>query len=103
MKSLLRTSDRVGRTGGEEFVLLVPDGFNEHLLPLAERLRHTVAASVATPDGMPVHVSLGVAHCLPQDERAEMVLSRADAALYTAKALGRNRLCVSDELLPLPV
>lgn len=103
MQRQVRPTDVLARTGGEEFVLLVPDGFNEHLLPLAERLRHTVAASVTTPDGMPVHVSLGVAHCLPQDERAEMVLSRADAALYTAKALGRNRLCVSDELLPLPV
>lgn len=100
MQLQVRPTDVLARTGCEEFVLLVPDGLAEQLLPLAERLRHSVAASVATPDGLPVQVSLGVAHCLPSDERADGVVSRADTALYTAKALGRNRVCLAPELLP---
>jgi diguanylate cyclase (GGDEF)-like protein len=98
MAGQVRPTDVLARTGGEEFVLLVTDLTRSHLLVLAERLRQTVADSVTTPDGLPVHVSLGVAHSLPPDERADTVVSRADVALYTAKAQGRNRVCLSQEL-----
>jgi diguanylate cyclase (GGDEF)-like protein len=102
MVGQIRPTDVLARTGGEEFVLLVTDPEPSHLLALTERLRRTVADSVTTPDGLPVHVSLGVAHALSPDERGDAVVSRADVALYTAKALGRNRVCLSEELMQTP-
>jgi diguanylate cyclase (GGDEF)-like protein len=102
MVGQIRPTDVLARTGGEEFVLLVTDPEPSHLLALTERLRRTVADSITTPDGLPVHASLGVAHALSPDERADTVVSRADVALYTAKALGRNRVCLSEELMHTP-
>ena len=98
MRSQVRPTDMLARTGGEEFVVLVHDEPAAGLLQLAERLRTAVARVVHTPDGQPVHISLGVAHCLATDAQAENVLSRADAALYRAKQQGRNRVEASPEL-----
>lgn len=102
MRSQVRPTDLLARTGGEEFVVLVHDEPAATLLLLAERLRLVVAQSVHTPDGEPVHISLGVAHCQTTDAQAENVLSRADAALYRAKQQGRNRVEASPELAPPP-
>ena len=105
MLSQVRPTDVLARTGGEEFVLLVSNQPDASLLQLAQRLRHAVENTVFTPDGAPVKVSLGLARCLASDERADGVVSRADAALYRAKANGRNRVELSAEMqadLPTP-
>ncbi len=95
----IRPSDRLARTGGEEFVLLLAHAPTPELEALANRLREAVAADVVTPDGAPVHLSVGLACSLPADEHADAVVSRADAALYRAKDRGRNRVELADELL----
>ena len=89
----IRSVDRFGRYGGEEFLLLLPDLPNEGAVPAMDRLRAIVADldwSAFSP-GMKVTLSAGVATLKP-DETTDSFLARADSALYTAKAQGRNRI-----------
>lgn len=90
----LRTGDLVSRYGGEEFLVILPDTPPAGAMQVAERLREAVAAITGLPK--PVTVSIGVAAC-HQDETAERLVARADAALYVAKTGGRNRVVMSDD------
>ena len=89
----IRTIDRFGRYGGEEFLLVLPDTSGDTAARLLDRLRAIVADldwSAFSP-GMQVTVSAGVTTLRP-DETADTFLARADSALYAAKARGRNRI-----------
>ncbi|MBL8344531.1 MAG: GGDEF domain-containing protein [Rubrivivax sp.] len=83
----LRGEDVVGRAGGEEFWLVLPDTPQVHAMALAERLRQQVADA-----SLGITCSVGVALANPADSEASQVIARADAALYRAKAGGRNRV-----------
>ncbi|APW42700.1 GGDEF domain-containing protein [Rhodoferax saidenbachensis] len=85
----LRRHDQFGRMGGEEFVLLLPETSLQEAASVAERIRLSVqnAQSVA-----PFTVSMGLTTLVPEDLSVDMLLARADAALYRAKAKGRNRV-----------
>jgi diguanylate cyclase (GGDEF)-like protein len=91
--AVVRPYDSVGRYGGEEFLILAPGCGLRETWELAERVRTHVARSSITAAGAAVHVtlSLGVAtgECAADLEK---VLSSADAAMYRAKAAGRNRV-----------
>lgn len=92
MKSLLRTGDRVGRTGGEEFLLVLPDTELEAATAIAERLRQVVAQLTFAPyRDVKITISIGVTEAGRQEDVRE-AMSRADAALYQAKSQGRNRV-----------
>ncbi|ACI54717.1 diguanylate cyclase [Rhizobium leguminosarum bv. trifolii WSM2304] len=86
----LRSSDRIFRFGGEEFVAVCPGTDHEEALLLAERLRWTIATSVKTPDDKPVTVSIGVATADEDGVDFTAVLTAADGRLYAAKKSGRN-------------
>jgi diguanylate cyclase len=89
----IRSVDRFGRYGGEEFLLVLPDMPNEGAGRAMDRLRAIVADldwSAFSP-GMKVTLSAGVATLKP-NETTDSFLARADTALYTAKAQGRNRI-----------
>lgn len=91
-----REIDFVGRLGGEEFAALLPETSGEQALEVAERLRLAVeGAAVKLENGSFIHftVSIGVASLEATDARIDVVLKRADAALYKAKNSGRNRVC----------
>jgi len=94
VRASVRASDVLARWGGEEFVLLL---CNTPLAPaddLLERVRHAVAAQRLERPGSPplqMTVSIGVT-CLRPGEALEETLERADRALYSAKAAGRNRV-----------
>ena len=90
----LRTGDLVSRYGGEEFLVILPDTPPAGAMQVAERLREAVAAITGLPKAMTV--SIGVAAC-HQDETADRLVARADAALYIAKNTGRNRVVMSDD------
>ncbi len=90
----LREHDVLGRLGGEEFAVLLPETGMAGALDTAERLRALVAAIALTLENgarVGFTVSLGVA-TLGDDRDFEALLARADAALYRAKAGGRNRV-----------
>jgi diguanylate cyclase (GGDEF)-like protein len=98
MQSQIRPMDTLARTGGEEFALLLDlQEHREDLMQVAERLRHRVESLQPISDhpSLRVTVSLGVATLTPKDERPENVMTRADRALYLAKANGRNRVELS--------
>ena len=89
----IRTIDRFGRYGGEEFLLMLPDTSGDSAACILDRLRAIIADldwSAFSP-GMQVTISAGVATLKP-DETADALLARADGALYTAKARGRNHI-----------
>jgi len=96
LASAVRTYDAVGRYGGEEFVVVVPECNRFDLMVLAERLRLAVANSVVetSAGAVSVTISLGLA-CVESGRIAhsgcEDILRDADSALYAAKSNGRNR------------
>lgn len=88
----VRTTDALARYGGEEFVVLAPETDAKHALQLAERVREAVAGS-PTPfeqQQIAITASFGVATLHPGDAEPDTLIARADAALYRAKAAGRN-------------
>lgn len=100
----LRKEDVMGRLGGEEFAIFLPNASAAGALAVAERLRALVEAQpVATgPQSIPVTVSVGVTLCAHGDA-AGAALQRADEAMYLAKERGRNRVEVSEKIVGTPV
>lgn len=100
----LRDGDRVGRIGGEEFLIVLASADLEDARQVAERLRQQVAdLSITCAEGarLDVTISIGVARSLHQDEDWADVIARADAGLYAAKRAGRDKVIVADEhMLP---
>jgi len=111
LRGELRTTDVVGRVGGEEFMVLLPDTLHEHALLLAQRMRARIASIPIDADGHPVRVtvSIGVSTMDHTDASVEAVFARADRALYLAKNSGRDAVrfepgpganCAVNELIP---
>lgn len=86
-----RTSDLVGRVGGEEFVWILPGISEGGVAEIAERLRLCVAQSSGVGGVPPVTISAGFAE-LHRDDTTLSLFARADGALYAAKNAGRNRV-----------
>ena len=89
----IRSIDRFGRYGGEEFLLILPETEDGAAESTVNRLRAIVADLdwSAISHGMTVTISAGVTRLQP-DDAPDSILARADAALYRAKDLGRNRV-----------
>jgi diguanylate cyclase (GGDEF)-like protein/PAS domain S-box-containing protein len=98
LRQHLRDRDRVGRIGGEEFLVVLDSADLDQARQVAERLRSVVSQQGAdmTDSGLKVTVSIGLARSLhPQEDWADVV-SRADEGLYVAKRTGRDRVVVAD-------
>lgn len=100
-RSCLRDADRLGRLGGEEFAVLLPDTDPADALHAAERLRtavHEIQVPTGGADGktIGVTVSIGVSGLAGADRSLEALMQAADVALYRAKAEGRDRVCFHD-------
>jgi len=96
-QAVLRNVDIVGRLGGEEFGVVLPETAIDEAVEVAERLRAVIAqAEVTLPAGLPIHftVSIGVAALDEKNTNIDMLLNAADKALYRAKGSGRNKVCV---------
>lgn len=98
-KTLLRAGDSVARYGGEEFVVLLPHTNIAGTRAVAQRILDHVASQRITIDAtteLSVTCSIGLAWAPPEDTEAsppDELLKQADAALYRAKAAGRNQVC----------
>ena len=98
MSGLLRAYDSIGRYGGEEFLVLAPSSDAEGAMQFAERLRAGVESTTYETDAgsLRLTLSLGVAVSNPEDAPdSHVLLQAADAALYRAKARGRNRVAIA--------
>ena len=104
IRQQLRAGDTIARYGGEEFVVLLPRCPDEHALETAERIRRALCeTSVELPDGvrLPVTLSAGLSllsQLLSSSQLPQLaggLVAAADAALYAAKAQGRNRIVMA--------
>ncbi len=92
VRGVLRRTDTFGRYGGEEFVVLLPDTSADGALTTAQAIHRALAQGHALDNT----VSIGVSVWRGPDDSAEQLLARADAAVYRAKAAGRNQSVLAD-------
>ena len=90
----IRASDLFGRYGGEEFMLILPETPHDEAVVLAEKLRNLVQQQpliIAGHQRLRVTISVGVAGDVGSQLQVDSLVDQADAAMYAAKSLGRNR------------
>lgn len=102
MQAVIRDYDTLGRFGGEEFLVVVPETKPDDVASLAERIRRAVSAEPVSGTGEPMRitVSAGVAMLEENDLTPDAVLARADGALYAAKRRGRDCVVVGEGVTP---
>jgi diguanylate cyclase (GGDEF)-like protein/PAS domain S-box-containing protein len=94
----LRAVDMLIRWGGEEFLFVLPNADGESAIVAAERIRTTLAATeIVGPGGVSLHITVSIGVAVPLTDRSLELLSRADLALYAAKAGGRNQVVLATE------
>lgn len=96
LKNSVRTYDVLGRYGGEEFMVLLPNTNLEKAAVLAERIRQTVERNLGGNSGFAtdknITISIGLTDACAGDTNIEPIVKRADEALYKAKEGGRNKV-----------
>ena len=105
LAAAVRAEDVVGRIGGEEFAILLPEVDDASARLFAERVRGEVSDTPVRLASGPLRVtaSVGVALLGEGEDCVEQVMLRADHALYRAKGTGRNRVEFAGPPVPLPV
>jgi len=103
VKDLLRLCDQFGRYGGEEFAIILPETDMQGALDVAERIRSTIEDTPVYYQEKKINISasVGVAVIEDFDTNYEDLINSADSALYSAKAAGRNQVCMADDLVEL--
>lgn len=95
MQQILRQQDTLGRWGGEEFVVLLPETPLKAAITVAERLRMAIEKRVNHPPPDQIYtcttLSVGITTCGARDMTLDSIIQRADKALYEAKERGRNQ------------
>jgi diguanylate cyclase (GGDEF)-like protein/putative nucleotidyltransferase with HDIG domain len=94
----IRSVDLAFRYGGEEFAVILPEARLDDAYKVAERIRKTVESKTSSR-AMPITASLGVGNWPNDGVMKEEVIGLTDAALYRAKQTGRNRTCLSSDIL----
>ena len=97
LKHTLRTVETIGRIGGEEFAILLPETSQDQAALAAERIANALRNSCFYFTTQPVRLtaSFGVSEIADRDDDASAILRRADLALYRAKKDGRDRVSIS--------
>ncbi|HZD58023.1 MAG TPA: GAF domain-containing protein [Anaerolineales bacterium] len=92
----LRDTDILGRYGGEEFAILLPETDEKSACQVAERLRENMTQSPIQTDRGPISItiSLGVTMASGETKNLAILLDRADTAMYAAKQAGRNQVAI---------
>jgi diguanylate cyclase (GGDEF)-like protein len=96
-RQAVRSTDLLGRLGGEEFAAVLSDISSDKAAAIAERIRESFALATRKVDSRPVcaTLSIGLAHCQEAALNVAELLAQADQALYVAKERGRNRVEVA--------
>jgi diguanylate cyclase len=94
LRHTVRECDHVGRYGGEEFLIILPNSDAAGAMKMALRIREQISQLSFYNDGNEISmtISVGVAPCHNDEDSVEAILGRADSALYQAKAGGRNQV-----------
>ena len=103
MKTILRKVDILGRYGGDEFAIVLPETSQEGARRLTDRLRQAVAQQTVMDGGisMPITLSIGLTSSLSAPSmNLDQLLQRADQALYVSKQSGRNRVTAYEDTHP---
>lgn len=100
MHAAMRPWDLLGRFGGEEFAILLPDTTSDEAVRIADRLRRIASAHpIALAGGLSLDITVSIGgtsrRCSPQGVQLEDLFRLADGALYEAKAAGRNRVVMA--------
>lgn len=106
LKSTTRKFDIVGRTGGEEFTIMLLDCTNHRALEIAERIRSTVENEtfpISSGKQLHITISIGISNYPETTDDTNLLIKQADIALYAAKKSGRNRVCTFNVLALLKV
>ncbi len=98
IESSIRSIDLAFRYGGEEFSVILPEARLDDAYKVAERIRKTIESKTSSR-AMPITASLGVGNWPNDGVMKEEIIGLADAALYRAKQTGRNRTCLSSDVL----
>ena len=96
IKPTLRSTDILARTGGDEFVLILPETDGEQAGIVADKIRLLIWQTefLYRREKVRISLSLGITHVLENDSDYEAVFKRADKALYQSKESGRNKISV---------
>ncbi len=100
LRANLRSADTLGRYGGEEFMVILPETDAAAAAALAEKLRQLILGTTFAIEGqgsVSVTVSIGVAIGVGRTLRVDALVRDADAAMYSAKGLGRNQVYLFEE------
>jgi diguanylate cyclase (GGDEF)-like protein len=92
LSETVRISDFVGRNGGEEFIILLPNTDTRDAIAVAEKIRGAVAAITVPGVERDITASLGIATIPDHAGDGDQLVRSADRALYVAKTNGRNRV-----------
>jgi diguanylate cyclase (GGDEF)-like protein/putative nucleotidyltransferase with HDIG domain len=98
LESSIRGIDLAFRYGGEEFAIILPEARLDDAYKVAERIRKTIESKTSSR-AMPITVSIGIGNWPNDGVMKEEIIGRADAALYRAKQTGRNRTCLSSDVM----
>jgi diguanylate cyclase (GGDEF)-like protein len=95
MQENTRTIDYIGRIGGEEFAILMPNTDMEAAYQISDRLRENISKYkiLLNNKNVSITVSIGLSYLTHEDKNIHTLLKRADTALYEAKDNGRNQVC----------
>lgn len=98
IKDILRENDLFGRLGGEEFGVVILEKNRDNALHVAEKIRLAIESYVHKVDDktLPITMSIGLAFGY-ESATLEEVMHASDIAMYKAKTMGRNKVCVSEE------
>jgi diguanylate cyclase (GGDEF)-like protein/putative nucleotidyltransferase with HDIG domain len=98
IKSSIRGIDMAFRYGGDEFTVILPQASLEDSCKVAERIRKRIEVEMDSK-GAPLTCSLGIASWPTDGVMREEIIQAADASLYYAKQMGRNRICLASEIM----
>ena len=98
IKSSIRGIDMAFRYGGDEFTVILPQASLDDACKVAERIRKRIEVEMDSK-GAPLTCSLGIASWPTDGVMREEIIQAADASLYYAKQMGRNRICLASEIM----